>query len=98
MNFPCTHVVQVVFTKIPFDFSSYRQENFILTTWDVFKRTDLKSKAQYSIAMTKKMDFNLLLKILFVLYLVNLSTEKNQTEQRNGKLFREYFLLQKHHI
>merc|ERR1712045_43730 len=49
---------------------------------------------QYSIAMIKKMDFNFLLKIFFVLCLVDLSQEKNQTEQRSGKLFSLFSVVQ----
>jgi len=45
-------------------------------------------------AMIKKMDFNFLLKIFFVLYLVDLSQEKNQTEQRGGKLFSLFSVVQ----
>ena len=45
-------------------------------------------------AMMKKMDFYLF-KIFFILYFVDQSIEKNQTEQRNGKVYREYFFLEK---
>ena len=53
-----------------------------------------KQSATCIIAMMKKMDFYLF-KIFFILYLVDQSIEKNQTEQRNGKVYREYFFLEK---
>merc|ERR1719429_316932 len=44
--------------------------------------------------MVKKMDFNLLFEIFFVLCLVDPSTEKNQTEPRTGKLFSLFSVVQ----
>ena len=53
-----------------------------------------KQNATCITAMMKKMDFYLF-KIFFILYFVDQSLEKNQTEQRNGKVYREYFFLEK---
>ena len=53
-----------------------------------------KQSATCIIAMMKKMDFNLF-KIFFIFYFVDQSIAKNQTEQRNGKVYREYFFLEK---
>ena len=58
------------------------------------KRPIKRQSTTCNIDIIEKMDLHLL-KIFLVLFFVNLSKEKNQTEQRNGKLFREYFFLAK---
>ena len=58
------------------------------------KRPIKKQSTTRIIDIIEKMDFHLL-KIFLVLCLVDLSKEKNQTEKRNGKQFREYFFLAK---